>query len=875
MNAQRRHAYPLDCSLHRCRILGTDCSLGISLAGGSLVSGYEGEPQIKSLSAASRSPFVPADGYADVDDDIHGLEKDQTLGRGDPRAHEVSAWKERVSSLEQRLRIVEARLEATSPIMNPKLQQRHQRDRLSSLHLGAEKTSRTTANFAGSQSRKNISPNQPRRSPSQIHVNGDPSTGTEVSLAFLLVKHSAPYVGVQDILRCVHYDLRSTLPGSGRESDLWEREGWVDPVASGMVTEGQMQASWLSFSTTFVNILPLPSLIPATKSSPLSVSRHPFLRLVILIHVSHIHASNPLTLAQSRRIRSSLSASLQNLWTITPSLPVLRALIVLALVPAFTMIDIPDEAQLDQGGLDDDYDHEMDEQGGTEDMYRRTDITPQPVTYTPALPSPLHLLQVAKNMALALGLARATTDTVGHRGGAEGMDSSAGASGLEGYLLWHCIIQQETWAAMVMSRYLPCGSLPTYSDPIAELETLLKNGGAEEPASPMLSSSEHKNQQQTLTTSLDLARYVMHTAELQLIIEPILTLIGRTSQCPAFDEFTRAYEAFTKFDKEMERWYARFPRNSCELLLPFIAKFACAPKQYDYNAHLRIASWIQLLPRPVISELLFPLLQESGHALIRSGMQLIVSLTSHRDLQPLMPGGNHVLSICAWAGLLHIQAMFTGHANHEWTGRMHASHLVTFEDTVRKIHPGHAGSLMDALRDSMKIVPPRQDSDPPRKRGPDDNVAALKGMGQTSGPSPAPWSFPTNPAASAGMMSTSFQLHDSVSNLRHQQHTPSSTLPLYMDVRSQQHDHTSTDGYITHPAMLSTNTYGPTLSSLPSSNDTAHHQASSSTSQAVSGSQMMPFLGEFSPAEMQAFETWWYDMLNTDGTPEGIGAMLG
>lgn len=163
---------------------------------------------------------------------------------------------------------------------------------------------------------------------------------------------------------------------------------------------------------------------------PHPAPRHPFLKLAILVHVSHTRTTNPFTPTQCRQIRELLFANLQNLWTVPPSLPVIRALIILALVPDFSSITPQDEGQ-DEYGHDDDR-QEEDEIYDSNDM----DDTDQSNSSTlRPLPSPVHLLQLAKNMALALGLARATTDTIGLESDAEGMDSSAGAAGLEGFLL--------------------------------------------------------------------------------------------------------------------------------------------------------------------------------------------------------------------------------------------------------------------------------------------------------------------------------------------------------------------------------------------------------------------------------------------------------
>jgi hypothetical protein len=125
-----------------------------------------------------------------------------------------------------------------------------------------------------------------------------------------------------------------------------------------------------------------------------------------------------------------LFTSLQNVWTVAPSLPIIRALIILALVPAFPLIASPDEEQDGRAephgyhGEDD-----MDESKDLNNMGWANNLASRP------LPSPVHLLQLAKNMALALGLARANTETIGIKSDGEGLDSCTGAAGLEGFLL--------------------------------------------------------------------------------------------------------------------------------------------------------------------------------------------------------------------------------------------------------------------------------------------------------------------------------------------------------------------------------------------------------------------------------------------------------
>ncbi|KAJ9101796.1 hypothetical protein QFC21_003135 [Naganishia friedmannii] len=848
-----------------CRILGTDCSVRVSMVNGLSAPRDQGALPTGSTPPSSRSPFVTAYGYDNVDEDLDETGNEQKLGGGERGADDPVAWKERISSLEQRLRIVETRLEASASAAAIKTRRRsdQQVERLAPPHFRVARTSGTNERTRTHRDAQSLvdSCNQPQRSSTQTKRTSEPADQGYSNSIVILIKYPAPYAGAQEILQRAWDNGRDDRIVRDDRVTLCARGGWVDPVASGLVTDGQMQASWLCFSTAFINVLPLPSLVRTSKSNSPPAPRHPFLKLAILIHVSHTRTTNPLTPIQCRHIRELLYTSLQNLWTVAPSLPVIRALIILALVPTFTLIESPDEVQDGRGERNGNHEEEdMDESRDPDDMGRTNNLVSRP------LPSPLHLLQMAKNMALALGLARANTETVGFEGDDQGMDSSAGAAGLEGYLLWHCILQQEYWAGIIMSPYIPCYSL-THSNLIGELEALLENDGMAASSSSLLPSGDHNSHSQRQNPRLHISQYVLHTAKLQQIIEPLLALIEGISQCPTNDDFAGACEAFTTFLAGMEAWYSQFPRDS------FVgARYLyITAKQYDYTVHLRMATWVQLLPRPVICELLYTLLHQCGRSLIRCGMQLIVSLTSYRDLQPFMPGGNHVISICAWAGLLHIQAMFKGHADIEWTGRKHASHLVTFEETARKLHPGHAGTLLDVLKDFLKHVQSRQ-------RPSSDINAAVHNDTIPPGPSVAAWTFPANTAgsniASRGMNSSSFQLHNSVSNLRQQQYPPSlPTLPVYAGVGHQ--DGTGNfDGYeANHPAMSTS--YAPPLSGLDSTDNAGFLDASASALHEVSGTQMMPFLGEFTPAEMQAFETWWFDMLNADGTPEGAGAMLG
>ncbi|KAJ9113867.1 hypothetical protein QFC19_000060 [Naganishia cerealis] len=743
--------------------VATDCSLRDINVGSSHASmGEESDPRSRLEPVQSRSPSLSAKKTENEIENLTGNRLGNANGEAQNEVYDYTVWKERVASLEQRLRIVEARLEYSKSTLgsNSHRRSQYQVDQLAPL----ERTRTSSAKGSRAYSYRHSRRHQLSCSSAQDKAKNDSNSDPDFGLGNILIKHSAPYAGIQEILQRAREEVQGKplISEKKRDSDPWAREGWVDPVACGLVTEGQMQAAWLwyvgylsvqlwcnlqligvtlflvtiSFSAAFISVLPLSSLVPQPSSPSPPAPRHPFVRLVILTYISETSTLNPFTVSLCQRIRALLLTSLQNLWTVDPSLPVVRALLVLALLPAFTMVPLDNHREDTEEGLDDPYGIDAVDDMNDIDSGENSPLSPG--SDTRALPSPVYLLQLARSMGLALGLSRSSVNTVGLTGNGDsrekGMDSSAGSAGLEGFLL-----------------------------------------------------------------------------------------------------------------------------------------------QYDYSTHLRMASWIQRLPRPFISELLFPMLSRVGRSLVRSGMKLIVALTSYQDLQLLMPGGNHVLSICAWAGLLHIQAQFKGHAEDEWTGRRHASHLVTFEETVRKIHPGHAGPIIDRYKNFLKHVTPGHNHDSPQRGQSDDRADPSKSTVQSKFVAPA-WTFPAHtagPTGSTGTMGTSLQLHDAVSDIRHQNYLPPlPNLPLHMEV-GMPHGFARGSPHDTNFPTAHAQGYVPSLSTFPPPDHAAISDASVSNLQETSGAQMVPFLGEYTLAEMQAFETWWFDMLNADGTPQGVGVMPG
>jgi hypothetical protein len=243
-----------------------------------------------------------------------------------------------------------------------------------------------------------------------------------------------------------------------------------------------------------------------------------------------------------------------------------------------------------------------------------------------------------------------------------------------------------------------------------------------------------------------------------------------------------------------------------------------AARQFDYAVHLRVAGWIQRLPRPIINELLYQLLQYIGRSLIQSSMQVIVNLSSYKDLQPFMPGCNHTLSVFAWAGLMNIQALFKHDGSEgDWTGRRHRSHLESFEGILMRLYPEVAGKLIRQLKEWVAHVQPHVETR--KMEHQERNV------------------WDAAPAGNGYQMATSDLRHQPAFDYG-QEYPQLATFPAGGSV-----------GLLLPPPMdFAGNAFGG--NGMPSG---------------------LPFLGEFSAQEMAAFEAWWFDMLEVDGTPSGAG----
>lgn len=234
-------------------------------------------------------------------------------------------------------------------------------------------------------------------------------------------------------------------------------------------------------------------------------------------------------------------------------------------------------------------------------------------------------------------------------------------------------------------------------------------------------------------------------------------------------------------------------------------------KQYDCAVHLRLAGWIQRLPRPIINAWCFQLLQTVGRSLIQSSVQVITSLSTCKDLQVHLTGHQHVLCVVAWLGLINIQAMFKHNNDQDWTGRRHVNHLEAFEETLTRLYPDIAGALFRRVKVNVARIKPAPRS-PPRKD---------------------PWEG------------------SSVNG-------------------SAMHTHATSD--IRHHPPLAGNGYEWPPSAIPDAPLGSTSLAPDLGAALLPGAQM-PFLGdlgEFSAAEMAAFETWWFDMLDGDETPGSL-----
>lgn len=119
---------------------------------------------------------------------------------------------------------------------------------------------------------------------------------------------------------------------------------------------------------------------------------------VVLGYLAQCPATvNPLTGQQSQTVRQILRENLINAMSVPPSTPVVRALLVATYLPGFTSAPVADGE--------------------------------------PPLPSPLYIVQVAKSMALALGMDRAEDSMVGYTD--DGWDGED-AAGMDGYYLVRC-----------------------------------------------------------------------------------------------------------------------------------------------------------------------------------------------------------------------------------------------------------------------------------------------------------------------------------------------------------------------------------------------------------------------------------------------------
>lgn len=139
-----------------------------------------------------------------------------------------------------------------------------------------------------------------------------------------------------------------------------------------------------SFKTIFTEILPL--------RQPAKPPTHPFMQICILVYLALLPpTANPLTSTQSHEILSQLPNALIYATSSPPSFPIINGLLILAYLPGFPMVPQTDRAE------------------------------------GRALPSLAVVLQMAKGMALGMGMDRAGPSLVGI---GEGQ-----VMGLDGYML--------------------------------------------------------------------------------------------------------------------------------------------------------------------------------------------------------------------------------------------------------------------------------------------------------------------------------------------------------------------------------------------------------------------------------------------------------
>ncbi|KAI5448870.1 hypothetical protein NCC49_006057 [Naganishia albida] len=658
---------------HRCRILGTSCSLRQS-ASGDLFADQQSRSPTRENERSARNGKRPAEPE----------EQDDTL-------------RARLEELEGRLRAVEA-------------------------ELGRQRRRRSLSP-PRANGRSLVSP---RAIP--IPAAAPPTHAAhEESLGRALIKHPAPYTAIPELLG-VDFDA-----------------AWFGPVRSGLLSTGQMNGAYLCFQNTFAEILPLRSAVAAPS--------HPFLQSCILAYLALLPPTlNPLTPDQSREILSRIGDDVSHAISSPPSFTTIKSLLILAHLPGFPQIPPP------EGGK--------------------------------ALPSVSAVVQIAKGMARGLGMDRAVPSMVG-------MEDDC-LMGLDGYVVWRCLLQQEFWISLIMSAYVP-------TDPLPDLPPSLE---AELTASPDARDR----------ASVHIIRHIRATAGLQERMKPLLELVQRVGDDPREEDFQEVKRAFGVFLEDVARWFTGFEKGDAAGRYLYIAA-----RHFDYAVHLRVAGWIQRLPRPIISEQLYHLLQYVGRSLIQASMQVIVNLSAYKDLQPSMPGCNHTLSIFAWAGLMNIQALFKHDPNaHDWTGRRHRSHLESFEGGMINLFPDVAGRVMRQLKDWVARVQPHVETRKLEHKETNVWDASVGGNG-------------------------SYQT--ATSDLRHQ--------PSAFNYPQE------------YPPLA---TFPPTgsigLLPPPPADFTVHGFPSGSTTGMPSG---LPFLGEFTAQEMAAFEAWWFDMLEVDGTPSGAG----
>jgi hypothetical protein len=151
-----------------------------------------------------------------------------------------------------------------------------------------------------------------------------------------------------------------------------------------------------SFQNLFFDILPMREL------SSMTTPRHPLIQSVILGYLAKCPSTvNPLSAEQSHAARQAIRDNLINAFSVAPSMPVVRALLVATYLPGFTMVSSHDGE--------------------------------------PPLPRPEYIVQTVKSMALALGMDRAEQSTVGYAD--DGWDGED-ALGMDGYFL-------VRWAVLV------------------------------------------------------------------------------------------------------------------------------------------------------------------------------------------------------------------------------------------------------------------------------------------------------------------------------------------------------------------------------------------------------------------------------------------